>query len=96
MRDAVNMTDSDTIVGITNTATSITAAGLTLGATWYHTYTVKKLARVAGQEATLATLLLRDGKQMLALMFTITDLYIFEQEPSTLGNENDIQYGVIY
>ena len=54
-------------MGITNTATSITAAGLTLGATWYHTYTVKKLARVAGQKATLATLLLRDGKQMLTL-----------------------------
>ena len=55
---------SSDLVGITNTATSITAAGLILVATWYHTYTVKKLARVEGQKETVETLLLRDGKHM--------------------------------
>ncbi|KAH9910223.1 uncharacterized protein B0H18DRAFT_896350, partial [Fomitopsis serialis] len=49
-------------VAVASTIVVFTANILVLGATWYHTLTVKKLAGAAGQNTTLVTLLLRDGK----------------------------------
>lgn len=46
---------------IASASAVLTANILVLGATWYHTFTVKKLAHAVGHKATLATLLLRDG-----------------------------------
>ncbi|KAH9923882.1 uncharacterized protein B0H18DRAFT_1013878 [Fomitopsis serialis] len=59
------------------TVTSLVAEVLVLVATWYHTFTLKRLAHSIGQEATLATLLTRDGFALLLVnIFGIVGDYV--------------------
>lgn len=49
------------IVDYAAVATALAAHIVVVGAIWYHTFTLKKLAHNAGTQVNLVTLLLRDG-----------------------------------
>ncbi|KAH9934388.1 uncharacterized protein B0H18DRAFT_1188531 [Fomitopsis serialis] len=65
-------------------ATATTAHILVLVSTWYHTFTLKKLAHTIGEQIPLTTLLLRDGTVYFGALVVVDILEIVSHYTSAL------------